>query len=380
MTAKIRDGVLAIVMLTFSLAGVRAQDTTAGQKPPAEKPAQATTADAQAKPADAKTDAAQDEMPADFKAFNDAGKEKDSLKRIEAYEKFIADHPDSGLVATARSQIQSMLLATLKTAQAKYLEVMQQQLETAKKDASASALSSVYGRLASSLLSAGAMLDQAEEYARNALSSMDEQKYIEERKEAARRASDKPAAPRSSPGFSISTVDGVPFAKPAAPRPASTASATPPTPPRTPSDEELRTSFRAEKVSVQSTLGQILVRRGKTAEGEAVLKEVLAARPAAAMMATVARTLAGLAKTAGNDTAQLEYLSALALSGRITKEEQQEFEALYRKSNNGSLDGLEAMLDARFRRTATKVEVKPSTRQVRSTDRAVLAEMFTGAG
>ena len=98
------------------------------------------------------------------------------------------------------------------------------------------------------------------------------------------------------------------------------------------------------------------------------------------MMATVARTLAGLSKKAGNDSAQLEYLSALALSGRITREEQQEFEALYRKSNNGSLDGLEAMLDARFLRTATKVEVTPSTRRVQSTDRAVLAEMFTGAG
>ena len=215
MTAKVRDGVLAIVMLTLSLAGVRAQDAPAGQKPTGSPPAQAAAADAQAKPADAKTDASQEDLPADFKAFNDAGKEKDAIKRVEAYEKFIADHPDSVLVATARTRIQSTLLATLKTTQAKYLEAIQQQIETAKKDASASALSSTYGRLASSLLSAGVMLDQAEEYARNALSSMDEQKYIEERKEAARRAAERSAAPRSSPGFSISTVDGVPVAEPA---------------------------------------------------------------------------------------------------------------------------------------------------------------------
>jgi hypothetical protein len=377
---------VTIAILAVSIAGARAQGTVAGQKPPDAKPAQATAADT-----------AKEEMPTDFTAFNDAGKEKDPLKRIEAYEKFIVAHPNSRLVATARSQIQSTLLATLKTTQAKYLDVMQQQIETAKKSPSASTLSSTYSRLASGLLNAGAMLDQAEEYARSALSSMDEAKYIQERKEAAarvaesfaKRAAAPPAdaavapSPASSGGFSISMVDGVPFAKPAAPRPATQAAArpsTPPTAPRVPTDDEIRTSFRAEKASVQATLGQVLLKRGKTAEGEAMLKEAYAARPASAMMATIARALAGSAKKAGDEKGQLEYLSALALSGRINKEEQQDFEAAYRKTHNGSLDGLEAMLDERYLRTAPKLEVKPSTRAVKPTDRAVLAEMFTGAG
>ena len=177
-------------------------------------------------------------------------------------------------------------------------------------------------------------------------------------------------------------IDGVPFARPAAPRPAAAASTprTPPTAPRVPTDDEMRTSFRAEKASIQATLGQILMKRGKTAEGEAVLKEAYEARPASYTMATVARALAESAKKAGDDKGQLEYLTTLALSGRITKEEQQDFEAVYRKTHNGSLDGLEEMLDERYLQTATKVEVKPSTRTVRSTDRAVLVEMFTGAG
>jgi hypothetical protein len=418
MTGKARVGMLTIALLALFLAGMRAQGTTAGQKPPDAKPTQATATDTQAKPADVKA-AAQEELPADFKAFNDAGREKDLQKRVEAYEKFIADHPKSPLVSTARSQVQTTLLATLKTAQAKYLELIQRQIETAKGGTSASALSSTYSRLASGLLSAGVMLDQAEEYGRAALSAMDEQKYIQERKEAAERfaeafakraaappaaaapakppaAAAAPAAPGAAPaaaapatppapsgGFTISMVDGVPFAKPAQPRPATPASTTSrpaPTAPTVPTDDELRTSFRAEKAGLQATLGQVLLKRGKTAEGEALLKEAYAARPASATMATIARVLAGSAKKAGDDKGQLEYLTTLALSGRITKEEQADFEAVYRKTHNGSIDGLEEMLDERYMRTAPKVEVKPSTRAVKSTDRAVLVEMFTGAG
>ena len=141
MTGKARVGMLTIALLALSLVGVGAQGTTAGQKPPDAKPTQAAATDTQAKPADAKADAAQEEMPADFTAFNNAGKEKDPQKRVEAYEKFIADHPKSPLVSMARSQIQSTLLATLKTVQAKYLDAMQQQIETAKKGTSPGALS-----------------------------------------------------------------------------------------------------------------------------------------------------------------------------------------------------------------------------------------------
>jgi len=391
MTGKARVGMLTIALVAFCVAGMGAQGTMAGQKPPDPQAAQAAAKDAQPKPAETKPE----DMPADFTAFNNAGKEKDLLKRVEAYEKFIADHPDSALVSTARSQIQTTLLSALKTSQAKYLSVMQQQIETAKKNTSSATLSTTYWRSASDLLSAGVLLEQAEEYARSALSSMDEEKYIQERRESDRRvaeslakqAANPPAAapPASTPRVmpALSMVDGVLFAKPAPPRPAPAASTTPrpaPTPPRPPTDDELRTMFRSQKASFQATLGQILVGRGKTADGEAMLREVYAARPAGATMATIARVLAGSAKKAGDEKGQLEYLSTLALSGRINKEEQADFEAVYRKTHNGSLDGLEAMLDERFMRTAPKVEVKPSTRTVKATDRAVLVEMFTGSG
>jgi len=398
MTANARVALLAVVLLALSTVPLGAQNPVIIQKPTEPQAAQATAKDTQAKPADVKPEAAQAEVPADFKAFNDAGKEKDLLKRIEAYEKFIADHPTSRLVATARNQIQSSLLSTLKTAQAKYLDVIKTQIENAKTSASGSGttgmLYSTYSRVASELLSAGVLLDRAEEHARTALSSMDEQKYVQDRKQAAertaeafaKRAAAPPAAapatppPPSSGGYTISMVDGAPFAKPAPPRPATATPSTPPLPPRMPSDEELRTAFRSERASVQATLGQILLKRGKTAEGEMVLKEAYAAKPASYTLVTIARVLAGSAKTAGDDRGQLEYLTTLALSGRITKDEQKDFEAVYRKTNSGSLDGLEEMLDARYLRNVTKFEVKPSPRKVKPADRAVLAEMFTGAG
>ncbi len=401
MTRHVRIALLVVALFALSWAVVRAQGTTTGQKPPDAKATQAALKDTQAKPAEVKPEAQQEELPADFKAFNDAGKEKDAQKRVEAYEKFIADYPKSVLVSVARSQVQSSLLAALKTAQAKYLDMIKKPIESTKASASASGVSAMlyssYNRVASELLSGGVLLDQAEEYARAGLSLMDEQKYIQERKQAAERAAEAfakraaappaaaPAAPAQPtvPSFSISMVNGVMVARPGTPRPATAAPSTParaPTAPRVPTDDELRTAFRSEKASIQATLGQILLKRGKTAEGEKLLKEVYDAKPASYTMATIARVLAESAKKTGDDAGQLEYLTTLALSGRITAEQQKDFEAVYRKTHNGSLDGLDEMLDARYLREKPKFEVKPSTRAPKPTDRAVVAELFTGAG
>jgi predicted Zn-dependent protease len=149
-----------------------------------------------------------------------------------------------------------------------------------------------------------------------------------------------------------------------------------------PTEEEMRASLRTERASAQATLGQILMKRGKADEGEKLLAEAFAARPPASAMATIARTLAESAKKAGNEAAQLEYLTVLALSGRITADETKDFEAAYRKTHNGSLDGLEAMLDERYRRDHTRFAVTPYARKAgaKATGRAVLAEVFPGAG
>jgi hypothetical protein len=124
------------------------------------------------------------------------------------------------------------------------------------------------------------------------------------------------------------------------------------------------------------------MKRGKTDEGEKVLVEAYNAKPASSTMATIARLLSESAKKAGNEKAQIEYLTVLALSGRITADESKEFEAVYRKTHNGSLDGLETMLDERFHRENVLFATTPFVRKPaeKPTGRIVLAEVFPGAG
>ena len=372
-----------------------------GQKPPDPRPAAAAAGDAQ-KPA-----APVAEPPDDAKAFNEAAGEKDPLKRVAALEKFIADNPKASpmLLSSARSQITTSTLNAYKESRAKFLAFAEKEVADAAKRTDTAPGSSVYNTLATRLSNAGIYSEEAEDYARKGLAAMDERAYMDTGKQQYERslaayekmtaqaagakpaepgadASAKPAAP-PQPNYRISMKDGVmqaSLAPPAPPRPAT--APRPRTPPKMPTDDEMRVNFRQDRAAALATLGQILVKRGKSEEGEKALTEAYAARPAASTMAAIARVLAESAKKAGNEPLQLEYLSVLALSGRITADETKNFEAAYRKSRNDSLDGLEAMLDERYRRDHVRFAVTPFVRKppAKATGRTVLAEIFPGAG
>jgi len=422
-----RIAILTLALVAAATSGPRAQGG-AGQNPPDAKPPAAVAGDAQ-KPA-----APAQELPADAKAFNAAAGERNPLKRVEALEKFIADNPKAApmLLSMARSQITSSALAAFKDSRAKYLALAEKDLADAAKRTETMPLYFTYNRLASALVTAGIFSEEAEDYARKGLAAMDERTYMESRKQqyersltafekmtasaagakpesapagaapapstaapatpaaaapatpadAAKPATPTPAAP-PAPNYRFATKDGVmqaSLAPPAPPRPA-----TPPRPPvrpKMPTDEEMRASLKSERATALATLGQILMKRGKTEEGEKALAEAYAAKPASYTMATIARVLAESAKKAGNDALQLEYLTVLALSGRITADESKDFEAAYRKAHGGSLDGLDAMLDERYRREHVRFAVTPFARKppAKATGRTVLAEVFPGAG
>jgi hypothetical protein len=368
------------------------------QKPADAKPAAA--ADAAQKPPDAKPAG---ELPADAKAFNAAAGEKDPLKRIAALEKFIADNPKASpmLVIQAKAQISSSALTAYKESRAKYLAAAEADIAEAKKRSEGMPLYFTYNSLASRLASAGIYSEEAEDFARKGLAGMDERGYMDRRKQQYERAlafyeksaassGPKPEAAADAaaskapapPDYRFAMKDGVMQVSLAPPRTRPVAPPRAPSKPTMPTEEEMRASLRAERASAQATLGQILMKRGKADEGEKLLAEAFAAKPAASTMATIARTLAESAKKAGNESAQLEYLTVLALSGRITADETKDFEAAYRKTHNGSLDGLEAMLDERYRRDHTRFAVTPYVRKAgtKATGRAVLAEVFPGAG
>ena len=398
MARVLRFMFVLLALVAAATAWPRAQS---GAKPADSKPA-AAVADAAQKPAEPAQ-----ELPADAKAFNAAAGEKNPLKRVEALEKFIADNPKASpmLLSMARSQINSSVLAAYKESRAKFIAQAEKDIADAAKRTDAMPAYSTYNRLASSLLNAGIYSEEAEDFARKGLAGMDERMYMEMRtkqyerslatyeKMTAAAAGAKPAAPAAgetpapssppAPNYRFATKDGVmqaSLAPPPPPRPATPPRA--PARPSMPTEDEMRSSLKSERASALATLGQILMKRGKADEGEKALAEAYAARPASSTMAAIARVLAESAKKAGNDALQLEYLSVLALSGRITADETRDFEAAYRKSHNGSLDGLEAMLDERYRRDHVRFAVTPFVRKppAKATGKTVLAEIFPGAG
>jgi tetratricopeptide (TPR) repeat protein len=390
-------GLVVLALLALASAGPGAQG--GAQKPPDPKAAAAPAAPAATqKPADPPA-----ELPAEAQAFNMAMAEKNPLKRVELLDKFLADNPKAApmLLSMARSQRTSSLLAALKESQSKYQAVIASDLETAKKS-ELMPLYSTYNSIASRLLSGGVMLDEAEDYARKGLAAMNEPAYFEARKKQYERslasyekatagaqdgapAAAAPAPPPApaGPNYTFAMKDGVTQAAIAPPRPA--APPRPPTPPRKPTmptESEMRSSLKSERASALATFGQILMKRGKTDEGTKVLKEAFAARPSPATLAAVSRALLEPAKKAGNEAEQMEYLTVLVLSGRANADEFKEFDALYRKTHNGSADGMEAMLDARWHKDNVRFAVTPFTRPAgtKPTGRTVLAEVFPGAG
>ncbi len=414
MKHAIRSTLALLALLAITAAGPGAQ-TVAPQKPLDPKAAD------QAAPAATQTPAeAPQELPDEAKAFNTAMAEKNPLKKVELLEKFIADNPkaNQSLLGRARSQVQTSLLDAMKDAGSRYQKIIDTELADAKKTTDTRPMYSTYNSIASRLATAGVYSDDAEDMARKGLAGMDERTYFENRKRAYDRslaayekqaanwkdgkyiappAGASPVAPAgargggpgvaSGPNYRFVTKDGITQASIAPPRPALATPATPPAPrpptkPTMPTDEEMRTALRSERASAQATLGQILMKRGKADEGVKVLKEAYAARPASSAMAAVARSLYDAAKTAGNDTDQLEYLTALALSGRGTADEFKALDAVFSKTHNGSLDGLEAMLDARWRRDHVRFGVTPYARpaNAKPTGRTVLAEVFPGSG
>jgi len=423
----LRFALVLLALIAASTSWPRAQGG-AEQKPPAPKPAAEAAGDAQ-KPA-----APAQELPAEAVAFNAAVGEKNPLKRVEALEKFVADNPKASpmLLSMARSQITSSALAAFKDSRAKYLAIAEKDIADAAKRTDVMPAYATYNRLASALLGAGIHSEEAEDFARKGLAAMDEPTYMDMRKKQYERSlatyekmtasaadaklksvppSAAPAPSTAAPATPVAAAPATPAdaAKPAAPTPSSPpgqnyriamkdgvmqASLAPPAPPRPatpprpptrpslPTDDELRASLKSERASALATLGQILMKRGKAEEGEKALTEAYAAKPAGSTMAAIARVLAESAKKSGNEAKQLEYLTVLALSGRITADETKEYEAAYRKTHNGSLDGLDAMLDERYRRDHVRFGVTPFERKppAKATGKTVLAEIFPGAG
>jgi tetratricopeptide (TPR) repeat protein len=287
-------------------------------------------------------------MPPDRTAFTAANAIKESDKKIEAFEKFVADFPESAQVVSAHQAIFSTLVKSYPEQPAR----ISQQVDKALGKASSPMIkANVYNFFASQLYDSGIMTDEAEKLAAAGLALIDEE------------VAKLPAAP---PAPAKAAVPAVPISPPGQAVPA----------PRTPPDP--RANFARIRSTAQVTIGRIYVRQGKLDAAEKNLKEALAANP---QLTAATLGLAELFDKRGDSKSALAaYISAAAAS-KMTIPQRQALNALYAKSHNGSMAGLEETLDARYLElNPPPFHVEPYRPEGNPPDRIVLTEVFTGSG
>jgi thiol-disulfide isomerase/thioredoxin len=326
---------LTALCLSLVLAGVN------GQQAP-------TTPPAPAKPAagdEAKPPAR--ETPPDQKAYADASKITDPAKKIEAFEKFKKDFPDSAMVQGADVSILNTLTSKMPdqkarirtTADAMYKSATAKDKEAAKKDGliTYSRRGSTAQTIANNLLGADLMLKDAESWAKKSVDSMKLPLFLAEQRAAYTKRKQN-----------------------------------------VPSNDDLAKRFKETRAARLSTLGRIELKLGKTAVAKKLLAESYGVDNE---NTAVAAALGEIAAKEGNDAKAFDYLMTAKLSGRIPESANAAFETVYKKQHNGSLDGLNAALDAEYtKRFPNPVHAEAYKPTDKRTDRIVLGEVFTGSG
>jgi tetratricopeptide (TPR) repeat protein len=287
------------------------------------------------------------DTPPDEKAFTAAGKIADPEKKVAALEKLKKDFPDSTYVSTATSQIFSTLIQKMpertdhirKAAKAVFAVSVARDKAASKENKVATMTNggSTAARIADQLATAGLLLKDAESYARRGVNALRENVWMaEQRADYAREKMHMP------------------------------------------SQELMAKDFAATRASRIGVLGRVELKLGRTAEAQKLLEESYAAAPSDAK---VAAALGELAIKSGDDAKAMDYLISARLSGRAPDTANQAFETLYKKGHNGTLDGLEDMLDAEYRRRfPNPIHMEAYKPTDKRSDRMVLAEVFTGSG
>lgn len=304
-------------------------------------------ANAQTTPPAAEAKPAVSETPPDQKAYTEAGKIADGEKKIAALEKLKTDFPDSRYASIARTPIFITLIQKLpeqkdrirKAAKAMFAQSVAWDKAVSKKNGFATTANrgDTATRIADLLVTADVLLKDAESYARKGVEALRENVWTAEQREAYARRKQKIPPP-----------------------------------------EEFAKDFAEIRASRIGTLGRVEMKLGRTAEALKLLEESYAVTPSDAK---VAAALGEMAATAGDDAKAMDYLIPARLSGRAPDTANQTFEAIYRKSHNGSLDGLEAMLDSEYhKRFPNPIHVEAYKPTVKRSGRVVLAEVFTGSG
>jgi len=142
-------------------------------------------------------------------------------------------------------------------------------------------------------------------------------------------------------------------------------------------EEETAKAQRRQRARYQDALGRIYLKQGKTKEAKRSLKLALVNEPD---LPTALLGLGQIAEKAGDHKAALEYFASAAVKSPLKKTDRQQMEAIYRTVHHDSLEGLEAILDAKYRKLNAGLNFAHYQATSKRTNRTALAELFTGSG
>jgi tetratricopeptide (TPR) repeat protein len=273
-------------------------------------------------------------------------------ERIQALRKLLTDYPedvevprlvDEGILDTYikyRPQQSKEILAQI----AKLLKRVPDNFKTGSGN-------NPYNQIAVKLLEAGILLDKAEALAAKGLAAFDERKFVQAQETKAEIHAKWIALNKNV--ASVLHTDSL-------------------------SEDEMLKMAPAERAKALTTLGRVYLTQGKTVEATRILKEAHAANPG---INETNIALAEISARAGDNLATVQYLSSVAVRIPLKPELRRQLETAYRHTNQGSLNGLEGMLDSKYRLLMPNpIKVEPYKPTPSRTDRLVLAEVFTGAG
>jgi hypothetical protein len=284
---------------------------------------------------------------ADEKAYRAAAKIADPEKKIAALEGIKKEFPGSRYVSAANSQIFSTLIQKMpdqkerirQAAKTMFAAAVAKDRATSKENKSATMASrgSAATRIADQLVTGNVLLIDAERYAHKGVNALRENVWMAEERAAYTRQKMK-----------------------------------------IPLREELAKEFAETRAARIGTLGRVELKLGRTAVAQRLLEESYAVT---ASDEDVAVALGELAAKAGDDARAMEYLLSARLTGRAPDTASQAFETFYKKGHNGSLDGLEDMLDTEYyKRFPNPIHMEAYKPTDKRSGRMVLAEVFTGSG
>lgn len=142
-------------------------------------------------------------------------------------------------------------------------------------------------------------------------------------------------------------------------------------------EDEMAKSMRRQRARYQDTLGRIYLKQGKTKTAKKYLKLALTNEPE---LTSALLGLGQIAEKNGDHKTALEYFASAAVKSPLKKADRQQMESAYRATHNGSLTGLEEMLDDKYRKLNAGLRLDHYQATPKRSNRTALAELFTGSG